>query len=120
MYIVRKMSCGTQAGKCALETLTTDMFSEVTINNHKCHVSGVNEQISQALFVFTSESLVHQNIQVMVGLEFLKQLFYGLSVWPDIFAFSLIFPTSLHFPSFCSRKANVNNLSVSALGSLPP
>ena len=43
------MSCGTQAGKCALETLTTDMFSEVTINNHKCNVSGVNEQIWQAL-----------------------------------------------------------------------
>ena len=43
------MSCGTQAGKCALETLTTDMFSEVTINNHQCPVSGVNEQIWEAL-----------------------------------------------------------------------
>ena len=44
MYIVRKMSCEAQAGKCTLETLTTDMFSEVTITNHKCHVSGVKEQ----------------------------------------------------------------------------
>ena len=43
------MSCGAQAGKCALETLTTDNFSEVTINNYKCHVSAVNEQIWQAL-----------------------------------------------------------------------
>ena len=49
MYIVRKMSCGAKAGKYGLETLTTDMFSKVTINNHKCHVSGVNEQIWQAL-----------------------------------------------------------------------
>ena len=47
--IVRKMSCEAQAGKCTLDTLTTDMFSEVTITNHKCHVSGVNEQIWQAL-----------------------------------------------------------------------
>ena len=49
MYIVRKMSCGAKAGKYGLETLTTDMFSKVTINNYKCHVSGVNEQIWQAL-----------------------------------------------------------------------
>ena len=35
-------------------------------------------------------------------------VFYGPSVWPDIFA---LFPLA-------SRKANVNNLSVSALGSL--
>ena len=60
------MSCGTQAGKCALEILTADMFSEVTINNHKCHASGVNEQIWQAL-------LCSHVIQVMVGLDFLKQ-----------------------------------------------
>ena len=51
MYIVRKMSCEAQAGKgtCAFETLTTDMFSEVIITNHKCHVSGIKEQIWQAL-----------------------------------------------------------------------
>ena len=49
MNIVRKMSCEAQAGKCTLETLTTDMFSEVTITNHKCHVSGIKEQIWQAL-----------------------------------------------------------------------
>ena len=49
--IVTKMSrsCQAQAGKCTLETLTTDMFSEVTIKNHKCHVSGIKEQIWQAL-----------------------------------------------------------------------
>ena len=49
MHIVRKMSCEAQAGKCTLETLTTDMFSEVTITNHKCHVSVIKEQIWQAL-----------------------------------------------------------------------
>ena len=43
------MSCEAQAGKCTLETLTTDMFSEVTITNHKCDVSGIKEQIWQAL-----------------------------------------------------------------------
>ena len=48
MYIVRKMSCEAHAGKCTLETLTIDMFSEVTITNHKCHVSGIKEQIWQA------------------------------------------------------------------------
>ena len=49
MYIVRKMSCEAQAGKRTLETLKTDMFSEVTITNHKRHVSGIKEQIWQAL-----------------------------------------------------------------------
>ena len=47
-----------QAGKCTWETLTTDMFSEVTINNHKCHVSGFKEQMA-SLVVFTCERLVH-------------------------------------------------------------
>ena len=45
----QEMSCEKQAGKCTWETLTTDMFSEVIINNHKCHVSGFKEQIWQAL-----------------------------------------------------------------------
>ena len=49
MYIVRKMSCEARADHCTWETLTTDMFSEVTINNNKCHVSGFKEQIWQAL-----------------------------------------------------------------------
>ena len=50
VYTVRKMSCEAHAGKCTLETLTTDMVSEVTINNYKCHiVSGIKEQIWQAL-----------------------------------------------------------------------
>ena len=49
MYIVRKMSCEAQAGKCTLEALAADMFSEVTITNHKCHVSGIKEQIWQVL-----------------------------------------------------------------------
>ena len=31
----------------------TDMFSEVTINNHKCHVSGFKA------VVFSCESIVH-------------------------------------------------------------
>ena len=43
------MCCEAQAGKHTLETLTTDMPSEVKINNHKCHVSSVKEQILQAL-----------------------------------------------------------------------
>ena len=39
------MSCEAQAGKCTWETLTIDMFSKVTINSHKCHVSGFKEHI---------------------------------------------------------------------------
>ena len=40
-----------QAGKCTRTwyALTTDMFSEVTIGNHKCHISGFKEEIWQAL-----------------------------------------------------------------------
>ena len=49
MYIVKKMSCEAQTSKCTLKTFTIDVFSEVKINNNKCHVSGFKEQIWQAL-----------------------------------------------------------------------
>ena len=36
---------GAQTDKCTSNLDNTDMFSEVTLNNYKCHVSGFKEQI---------------------------------------------------------------------------